>query len=192
MVKQQKPEIREGFKFRAGHVALDFAATLAARLKPSPRELLKQPRDLARWLVAAEMTDSLPEVTDADLDHARTLRESIYGVAVARIQGKALPESARRQLNRAAAQASAVPQLGKDGWIRITGKTQTLLATIARDAIILLGSDLSLGVRQCEGENCALLFLDISRAQDRRWCSMSGCGNKAKAADFRRRQRLKS
>jgi predicted RNA-binding Zn ribbon-like protein len=190
MVKQQKPEIREGFKFRGGHVALDLAATLAARLKPSPRELLMQPRDLARWLVAAEITDSLPDVTDADLDRARTLRESIYSVAAARIQGNALPESERRRLNRAAAEASAVPQLAKDGWIRLTGKTQTLLATIARDAIILLGSDLSLGVRQCEGESCALLFLDISRAQDRRWCSMSGCGNKAKVADFRRRQRL--
>lgn len=190
MVKQQKPEIREGFKFRGGHVALDLAATLAARLKPPPRELLMQPRDLARWLVAAEITDSLPDVTDADLDRARTLRESIYSVAAARIQGNALPESERRRLNRAAAEASAVPQLAKDGWIRLTGKTQTLLATIARDAIILLGSDLSLGVRQCEGESCALLFLDISRAQDRRWCSMSGCGNKAKVADFRRRQRL--
>jgi predicted RNA-binding Zn ribbon-like protein len=76
--------------------------------------------------------------------------------------------------------------------VRINGKTQTLLATIARDAIILLGSDLNLGVRQCEGEGCALLFVDISRAQDRRWCSMSGCGNKAKVAEFRRRQRSRT
>ena len=192
MIKQQKPEIREGFKFRGGHVALDLAATLAARLKPAPRELLKQPRDLARWLVAAEMSHSMPEVTDADLDIARTLRESIYSVALARIQGRPLPESGRRQLNRAAAEASAVPQLAKDGRIHLTGRTQTLLASIAREAIILLGSDSSLGLRQCEGETCALLFVDTSRAGDRRWCSMSGCGNKAKVADFRRRQRLNS
>jgi hypothetical protein len=33
--KKTKPlEERDGFKFRGGHVALDFAATFAARLKP--------------------------------------------------------------------------------------------------------------------------------------------------------------
>ncbi len=190
MEKLKKPEIRDGFRFRAGHVALDLAGTLAARLKPSPRELLAHPSDLARWFVAADLTDAIPDVTQGDVALARTLRESIYSLALAHIHRKALPDGARRALNRFAAEASAVPQLGKDSRIHISAKTQELLASIARDAILLFGSESGTRLRQCGGESCALLFLDTSRSGERRWCSMSGCGNKSKIAEFRRRRRL--
>src|SRR3569833_4790886 len=46
------PEDRDGFRFRGGSIALDLAATLQARLKPSPRELLATPQDLDRTLVS--------------------------------------------------------------------------------------------------------------------------------------------
>ena len=189
-MKSEKSEIRDGFKFRAGHVALDFAATMAARLKPLPLELLALPSDLGRWLRAAGMTDARPEVTQSDLSLARTLRESIYGLALARIQGEDLPDEARRRLNRIAAEASAIPQLAKNSRIHYLGKSRAFLISIARDALVLFGSESSERIRQCESETCALLFLDTSRSGDRRWCSMAGCGNKAKVADFRRRQRL--
>ena len=44
-------------------------------------------------------------------------------------------------------------------------------------------------VRQCSGRWCAILFVDMSRSGHRKWCSMSGCGNKAKVATFRERNR---
>jgi predicted RNA-binding Zn ribbon-like protein len=189
-MKNDKPEIRDGFKFRAGHVALDLPATMAARLKNAPLELLAHPSDLGRWLRAAGMTDAMPEVPQSDLSLARTLRESIYGLALARIHGEDLPDEARRRLNRIAAEASAIPHLAKDSRMHYSGKSRAFLISIARDAIALFGSETSERIRQCEGETCALLFLDTSRSGDRRWCSMAGCGNKAKVADFRRRQRL--
>ncbi|MCU1344456.1 MAG: hypothetical protein JWL70_722 [Acidimicrobiia bacterium] len=36
-------------------------------------------------------------------------------------------------------------------------------------------------IRQCNHPNCVLWFFDISRNGTRRWCSMAGCGNRAKA-----------
>ncbi|KAB2347220.1 CGNR zinc finger domain-containing protein [Actinomadura rudentiformis] len=36
-------------------------------------------------------------------------------------------------------------------------------------------------MRKCDGPGCVLWFLDSSRNGRRRWCSMSGCGNRAKA-----------
>jgi predicted RNA-binding Zn ribbon-like protein len=188
-MKRQNPDIRDGFKFLAGHVALDLPGTLAARLKPSPRELLSQPDDLGRWLIAAQLSTAAPEVTQADLMLARTLRESIYTLALARIDGGALPDDARRKLNRIAADDGAVPKLDARSRVHLSGSARAYLASIAGDAIRLFGSQMSDRIRQCEGKTCALLFLDTSRAGDRRWCSMSGCGNRAKVADFRRRQR---
>jgi predicted RNA-binding Zn ribbon-like protein len=189
IMKKPNPEIRDGFKFLAGHVALDLPGTLAGRLKPSSRELLAQPNDLGRWLVAAGLASVRPEASQADLVLARNLRESIYALALARIDDKALPDDARRKLNRIAADTSAIPKLGTDNQIQLSGDARAFLASIARDAIGLLGREMSERIRQCEGETCALLFLDTSRSGDRRWCSMSGCGNRAKVAEFRRRLR---
>lgn len=44
-------------------------------------------------------------------------------------------------------------------------------------------------VRQCEGTGCTLWFLDVSKGHKRRWCSMAICGNRAKVAQHRARQR---
>ncbi|MFJ2967504.1 CGNR zinc finger domain-containing protein [Streptomyces collinus] len=35
-------------------------------------------------------------------------------------------------------------------------------------------------VRVCGADECALRFVDRSPARNRRWCSMSRCGNRAK------------
>jgi predicted RNA-binding Zn ribbon-like protein len=36
-------------------------------------------------------------------------------------------------------------------------------------------------IRRCAHPDCVLWFLDTSRNGTRRWCSMAGCGNRAKA-----------
>lgn len=48
-------------------------------------------------------------------------------------------------------------------------------------------------VRHCDGAGCVLWFLDTSRNGTRRWCSMTGCGNRAKAhAHYHRQLRTAS
>lgn len=44
-------------------------------------------------------------------------------------------------------------------------------------------------VRRCGGDRCILLFYDTSRTRSRRWCDMSVCGNRAKAAAHYHRHR---
>ncbi len=180
-------EVRDGFKFRSGHLALDLTATLAGRLRDSQTELLAEPADLGRWLVAAGLASRRPDVSRAELQRARTLRESLYRLAMASGRRGPLPASDRMELNRIAATVAAAPQLLPDRTVRVEGEAGPLLALIARLGVELLGGEPAARIRQCAGEQCAILFLDASRKGDRRWCSMSACGNKAKAAEFRRR-----
>src|SRR2546421_496009 len=57
-----------------------------------------------------------------------------------------------------------------------------LLKPIAWSAADLLTGPRTLKVRQCQDDRgCGWLFIDESRAQNRRWCSMGDCGNRAKA-----------
>lgn len=44
-------------------------------------------------------------------------------------------------------------------------------------------------LRRCANPECVLHFFDISKRGDRRWCSMAGCGNRAKAARHYARRR---
>ena len=187
MRSTQLPEDRDGFRFRGGCNAIDLPATLQARLSPSPRELLNAPDDLARWLVSAGMAGSAPKTMAKDLATARGLREAIYVLAGARSGIEA--EAARETLNRIAAGAAAVPRLQADGTMRLEGTAGALLVTLAREAVQLFGSDAIRLIRQCQSPICTLYFIDTSRRGDRRWCSMSACGNNAKVNEFRRRKR---
>lgn len=182
-------EVRDGFAFYAGHLALDLPSTLRGRLRGAPKDLLAAPHDLARWLHAAGLSTTLPPVSAQDLAFARALRESVYALALDRIAGTSDATRARRTLNRLAAERGAQPELDPRGALRWSGKVEELLATLAADAVRLFGSAQAARIRQCEGESCARLFLDTSRGGERRWCSMTSCGNKAKVAEFRRRQR---
>lgn len=180
--KQAVAEDRDGFRFRGGHVALDLAATLAGRLRAEPRELLSTAADLDRWLVSSGLAGRTPRATEEDAALARELREAIYALAAGR------PTSAARtKLNAVAAMRAARPSLTASGQLAMEGSAREYLATIAGLGVELLGSADRDRIRQCEGEGCALLFLDLSRSGARRWCSMQGCGNRAKAREFRRR-----
>ena len=179
--------VRDGFKFRGGSLPLDFGATLAGRRFPEPRDLLAEPDDLGRWFVAAGLAKERPKVPPHVLQRARELREAIYRLALARISNRPFPEADRVLLNRRAAGATPAPHLGRNGFYSTTGSASELLSLIAREAVELFGSPLGDRIRRCEGEGCALLFVDTSRSGARRWCSMAGCGNKAKVASFRAR-----
>jgi hypothetical protein len=47
-------------------------------------------------------------------------------------------------------------------------------------------------VHACAGEGCVLHFYDTSRNGKRQWCSMAGCGNRAKARRHYERSRLRA
>jgi len=172
-----------GFRFHGGHVALDLAATLAGRLKQQPRELLATPTDLDRWLVASALAAVKPRATDEDVKLAGQLREAIYALAF----GSGTKQD-RGRLNAVAADDAAPPQLDASGKLVHRGTAAQLLGTIAQQAVELFGGPNFTRIRQCEGDGCALLFVDLSRSGARRWCSMETCGNRAKAKTFRGRR----
>jgi predicted RNA-binding Zn ribbon-like protein len=56
----------------------------------------------------------------------------------------------------------------------------------------LLSSGARTQIHECGGDGCGWLFLDTSRNGRRRWCTMQGCGNRAKARRFYERTRRNS
>jgi predicted RNA-binding Zn ribbon-like protein len=65
-----------------------------------------------------------------------------------------------------------------------------VLAPIAESAAWLLEHGDRTLIRRCENGACVRFFYDTTKNRRRRWCSMDGCGSRAKAAAYYRRQKL--
>jgi predicted RNA-binding Zn ribbon-like protein len=64
-----------------------------------------------------------------------------------------------------------------------------LLGIISRDAIDVFTGPYRNRIRQCASPRCAVIFVDRSRAGNRRWCAMSPCGDQASARAYRQRKK---
>jgi predicted RNA-binding Zn ribbon-like protein len=153
------------------------------------------------------------ESPDAVLERARALRESLYRVFVAAVEGVrptpadlarlnvALRAARARQYVVAARGRLAAQGTGAAGgrpgvfagifryeWLDEGAVCDRVLWPVALSAAELLtGADLS-RVGRCPGERCGWLFLDMSRSGRRQWCDMATCGNVAKVRRHRARR----
>ncbi|MGW2515434.1 CGNR zinc finger domain-containing protein [Streptomyces sp. NPDC001617] len=177
------------FPFIGGRPCLDFVATLGRR-HATPLERIPDPAALARWFAEAELAagDGPMRVTARDVADARVLREAVHRVVRAAMAGQAPAPADVELVNETAARPDLAPQLGPARWTA-RQPARAALATVARDAVLLVGSPLLERVKSCENPDCSLLFLDDSQARRRRWCSMERCGNLAKVAGYRSRGR---
>ena len=178
-----------------GRPAIDFVNTHRERWWRNV-ETLVTPEDLSFWLQHARLLDGPANVTDARLGGAHRLRGAIDTGVQAAINHTAIPAEAAREINRWLTHAPAQRQLTApaDGVPLLTtvapaDRVRHALAQIALDAAVLLGTDQRDRLRVCASDACSARFYDASRAASRRWCSMTGCGNTAKARRHRARHR---
>ena len=180
------------FTFEPGSLALAFAVT-GPGTDDGPLALfqtLRRPSDLEHW--AGDLLEG-PRLraTGTDLELAVRLQAAIWSVADASIDGRPAPKRDREFLNELAAQPSLFPRLlpgPTRTWVGVHG-VRSVLSSVARDAIDVLGGPRAARLKRCDGSRCALLFVDTSRSGRRRWCSMERCGNRAKVATHRRRRK---
>jgi predicted RNA-binding Zn ribbon-like protein len=181
------------FKWLGGRTSLNFVATVGHR-RDRAFERMPEPTDLAHWFRGSGLTDDVVDVSASDLAKARVLREAIYRLFTATRLGKPFDASDLAEVNRWTARplpgtglglvrgilAPTRPDLDADG----------LLSLVARDATDLLSGPLARRIRECDRDDCTILFLDESRSGARRWCSMDSCGARSKMSTYRARREL--
>jgi predicted RNA-binding Zn ribbon-like protein len=173
--------------FDSGSLALDFAYTGAMGDNPA-WERLHEPTDLAGWL-SERFSEIDGTVTERDLIDAKALRSAVARVAIAASLGEDANRDDVDMINLFAATPDIPPAL--TGGSRQAGRTRAragqALSAMAREAIGLFGADPAGRIRECSADDCALIFYDESRSNNRRWCSMQRCGNRAKVRAHRAR-----
>jgi predicted RNA-binding Zn ribbon-like protein len=193
-------------KLAREELCIKFANTVAWRLRDPVEERAASPHAMLEWLAGAGLANgqTVREVTtrwkqsprDARvfLKEAVELREAIYSLFVAKIHARRADPAAAAILN--AHLAGTVRGFGLTSsrttlkWCSTSRNVapEALLKPIAWSAAGLLMGPRAQKVRQCQDERgCGWLFIDESRTQNRRWCSMGDCGNLAKSRRHHRR-----
>ena len=178
------------FEFIADRPVLDFVATVAER-RTANEEKLRNPADLADWVTQSGLVDHPPIVTTRQLEHARRLREALFALLSALIDGSQPAPADRDLVNAAASRPRPIVQLRPNGEVSRHGDIDAVLAVLAQDCLDLFDSADRQALHWCADPTCTRPFIDRSRGHRRRWCGMKGCGDRAKAAAYRARQREK-
>lgn len=175
------------FEFIADRPVLDFLPTVAARGSVD-EEKFRTEQDLADWITESAIVDSAPRIQPGDLERAKALREAMFRMVAALIDQRPAAPADQALVNAAAAAPPPVLQLDDAGLHRV-GDFEAVLSVLARDCLDLHAHPDRASLHWCADNTCTRPFIDRSRGQRRRWCGMKGCGDRAKAAAYRQRQR---
>jgi predicted RNA-binding Zn ribbon-like protein len=197
-------EPSDRFVFLGAKLWLDFVNTDDSRAVGG--DVLRDFESYVLWLRAAEVLDverasgfvrrahQQPAGAGASLVDARRVRAALRalaerGSAAERVRSDALAEI-NRVLGRSAG-TRRVERLGDGTFARtfvpVGDAFAGLLIPIVESAADALIAGELVRVRRCADPRCAYVFYDATRNARRRWCDMTTCGNRAKAARHRTR-----
>jgi predicted RNA-binding Zn ribbon-like protein len=161
----------------------------------TPNEHLPTSDRAVEWFVTRGLihAESL-ETSDKDLERIRAVRAALREVADAVAEHRAPKRGALERVNRTLrARAATELVAGSDGigigHRHVGDPIDDALARVTEPLVQELASGNPERLRVCANEMCRWVFYDESRAGQRRWCSMASCGNRAKAARHRARQK---
>ena len=138
-------------------------------------DLLATPEGTRAWLMAVGLPPPEPRTRQALLQARQAIRDVVSG------QGGA---TAREQLNAVLSRGHLHLSLGPDmapEQTLETGEPAWRPAVMAAANLLDLLHQAPGRIRSCQHPACVLWFYDTTRNGTRRWCSMAGCGNRAKA-----------
>jgi len=188
-----------GFKHPA-ELCLEFANSLLLHASDHPEETLFSYGDLLAWarkfgvLTPRETNELLNEAQGRESESMRVLRrgielrEAIYRIVVANVEGKPpMPDDLKR-LNQEVDLAHRYWQitLTENGyqlmWTNDNVHLDRPLWHVTRSAVdLLLDAKVLARVGQCaDDRGCGWLYIDWSKNHSRRWCDINDCGNRAK------------
>ena len=191
--------------FLAGHPAIDF---LNSAYAPAGQriETLVDGRALLEWMVRAKLLDAdesaalqrrfTRKALDAVAEEARGVREWARTWLTAWRANPARDYSDEiAVLNRLLARETRGRELiAVKRRLALLDRSRfadanALLAPIAVEIARLVTQEDPALIKACAGADCTLWFLDRTKAHRRMFCSAAACGNRAKVAAFRLRQR---
>lgn len=197
---------------RHGHQAaladgLDFVNTLSYN-KGEAHERLTDAPTAVTWLqrhalLHQEMVDAIlaeandPESEERLLSRIRRVRGALRELLDAAVEQRPPQSAALKEVNRALRAPYVIELVPAADGVSLDHRHEgdPISGALARLAEAVTRELTGLNVRRlrvCANDECRWVFNDHSPAGRRKWCDMSSCGNRAKAARHRERQKHKA
>ncbi len=156
---------------------------------------LSGPSALTAWLEQEGLAPAATRATRADLARAVALREAFRAILLAHnaaaTGAAAAPADACRALDEAAARARLRVRFGDDGSALLAPEAGGVSGALGR-LVATVHDSIAQGtwsrLKVCRDHECEWAFYDHTKNRSGAWCSMEGCGNRAKARAYRERR----
>ena len=144
--------------------------------------------------VERRRTTTVPGAGDRALGRIRRVRDSLREVTDAIVERRPPTSAAVTEVNRAlrareVIQLEAAADGVEVGHRHIGDPIDDGLARLVEPVVREISSGQPQRLRICANDTCRWAFFDDSPTGRRRWCDMATCGNRAKAARHRARQK---
>lgn len=174
---------------------LELANTAGFRALADRNDSFEELGDVLEWASAAKLLNPAQRRLLAALDEDETARIHRRVVALRDASQSLFSRLARHrppskydvvlvsdEVRRSLASRELEIHKGTVRWVLPSSDPEAaLFGQFGLSASSLLDSEDLVRLRECSGRDCSRLFIDRSRNGSRRWCSMEGCGNRAKA-----------
>jgi predicted RNA-binding Zn ribbon-like protein len=196
------------YPFVGERLWLDFVNTDTSGAMAMPDALLDF-ESLLTWMQAAGVVDAeratgirrraeqQPTGAAAALGDARRVRDALRTLAERGAASLQVRADVVAEINRVLGRSAGTRRIEwrLDGgyernFVPVGDAFAGLMIPVVESAADALIEEELSRVRRCAGDGCRRVFHDGTRNRSRRWCDMSTCGNRAKAARFRKRVKL--
>jgi predicted RNA-binding Zn ribbon-like protein len=131
---------------------------------------------------------------DAELSRIRAVRSALREVSLSLTNHRAPSATSLDTINRALHARQVIELVPDPDGVHVDHRhvgdpVDDALARLADPLVAELTSGHPERIKSCASETCDWIFYDSSRTSRRRWCDMATCGNRAKAARHRARER---
>jgi len=145
-------------------------------------DLLSDTAGLAEWFANEDLAPPAVRVTRAELGRAIVL--AAHGT------GASVPAHATRTLDTAARRARLRLHFDDEGGASLVSEAATVDGALGR-LLAIVHDAIAHGtwtrLKACREHDCGWAFYDHTKNRSGAWCSMDGCGNRAKARAYRER-----
>ena len=139
--------------------------------------------------------DAQPSLAVRDLARVHAVRAALREVADSVAEQRAPRIGALDTVNRALHARQVIELLPAPDGVAVDHRhvgdpIDDALARLADPLVVELTAGHPERIRICDNDRCRWVFYDTSRTGRRRWCDMTTCGNRAKAARHRARAKV--
>lgn len=189
LVMLNRDQLKTGSKPAPGELALVQALVNTLDLEANTDDV-GDPVVLKAWLVRFGLLGGSAAVAERDWQMMMALRESLRQALMLN-NGETLGEPVLDRLNHVVSQFQITVAFRSDGRADIT-QSSTGIAGAAGQLLVIVAQAIMDGswtrLKVCSSSSCRWAFYDSSKNQSGRWCTMSVCGSRLKARQYRKRR----